>query len=603
MSKKLKADNPGQFILMPIAAIITIIPLIVFSKFVKLSEIEMKSWTGEQIYADFFSYYKSQWLIVFTVLALVFFFTYLIIKRFKFEKSFLYIPTALYGGLIVLSTVTSKYSDIAFKGFLGRYEGMLVLLCYLSLMLIVFNLVKAEKQIKFLLGALLISVAIICLIGLFQFLGMDLFKSDFGKKLILPKEYHQFKDNVNFRFEDTYIYSTLTNPNYVGSYTVLLIPVAFIFMLFSKKTYLKIGGAVLTGLLLINLFGSRSRAGLIGLFIIVVISAILFKKVIFKKKILASAIVVGVLVLFFGANFALKGALIERVVSELSLIKSDEAQFFDLQDITFNDNTVSIVSSTETLTIENRENDLFFFDAMGNPVDINMQQSEGSTVIAFTDPSYKDYNLTIKGNIITVNQKGVSFPLRGIKGGFKLIGINGEETDNIVKAASIGFEGQERLGSARGYIWSRTLPMLKDRLLLGDGPDTFTIEFPQNDYIGKIRAYGTPHMIVDKPHNMYLQIAMNTGVLSLLSVLTLFGFYILQSLKLYMKSMNNSFASISGAGIFLSICGYLAAGLFNDSLVAVAPVFWILLGLGFVCNGLNKKQKDNMQKAVKRSAK
>jgi O-antigen ligase len=102
---------------------------------------------------------------------------------------------------------------------------------------------------------------------------------------------------------------------------------------------------------------------------------------------------------------------------------------------------------------------------------------------------------------------------------------------------------------------------------------------------------------------MYLQIAMNTGVLSLLSVLTLFGFYILQSLKLYMKSMNNSFASISGAGIFLSICGYLAAGLFNDSLVAVAPVFWILLGLGFVCNGLNKKQKDNMQKAVKRSAK
>ncbi|MGI6124157.1 MAG: O-antigen ligase family protein [Acetivibrionales bacterium] len=596
MSRRLKEENPGQIILMPIAAIITIIPLIVFSKFVKLSEVEMKSWTGEPTYADFFSYYKSQWLIVFTVLALVFFFTYLIIKRFKFEKSFLYIPTALYGGLIVLSTVTSKYSDIAFKGFLGRYEGMLVLLCYLSLMLIVFNLVKAEKQIKFLLGALLISVAIICLIGLFQFLGMDLFKSDFGKKLILPKEYHQFKDNVNFRFEDTYIYSTLTNPNYVGSYAVLLIPVAFIFMLFSKKTYLKIGGAVLTGLLLINLFGSRSRAGLIGLFIIVVISAILFRKVIFKKKILASAIVVGVLVLFFGANFALKGALIERVVSELSLIKSDEAQFFDLQDITFNDNTVSIVSSTETLTIENRENDLFFFDAMGNPVDMKMQQSEGSTAIAFTDPLYKDYNLTVKGNIITVNQKGVSFLLRGIKGGFKLIGINGEETDNIVKAASIGFVGQERLGSARGYIWSRTLPMLKDRLLLGDGPDTFTIEFPQNDYIGKIRAYGTPHMIVDKPHNMYLQIAMNTGVLSLLSVLTLFGFYILQSLKLYMKSMNNSFASISGAGIFLSICGYLAAGVFNDSTVAIAPVFWVLLGLGFVCNKMMSAQVAKAEK-------
>lgn len=603
MSKKLKADNPGQFILLPVATILTIIPLIVFSKFVKLSEVEMKSWTGEPTYADFFSYYKSQWLIVFTVLALVFFFTYLIIKRFKFEKSFLYIPTALYGGLIVLSTVTSKYSDIAFKGFLGRYEGMLVLLCYLSLMLIVFNLVKAEKQIKFLLGALLISVAIICLIGLFQFLGMDLFKSDFGKQLILPKEYHQFKDNVNFRFEDTYIYSTLTNPNYMGSYTALLIPIAFIFMALTKKMYLKIGGAALAGLLLINLFGSRSRAGLVGLIATVFVAVVLFRKAIFKRKLIASAIVIGMVVLFFGANFALKGALLDRIVTEFSLMTSDEGQFFDLQDIIFEENTVSIVSSTETLTMENRDDDVFFYDTDGNEIKSTMKRTDDVTVITFTDPLYKDYRLTIKGNVITVNQRGVTFQLKGKHNAFKLIGANGEETDNIIKPASAGFAGMERLGSARGYIWSRSVPLLKNALLMGYGPDTFVIEFPQNDYIGKIRAYGTSLMIVDKPHNMYLQIAMNTGVLSLLSVLTLFGFYILQSLKLYMKSMNNSFASISGAGIFLSICGYLAAGLFNDSLVAVAPVFWILLGLGFVCNGLISKQGKNMQKTVKRAEK
>ncbi|HHX61128.1 MAG TPA: hypothetical protein GX707_10515 [Epulopiscium sp.] len=33
-------------------------------------------------------------------------------------------------------------------------------------------------------------------------------------------------------------------------------------------------------------------------------------------------------------------------------------------------------------------------------------------------------------------------------------------------------------------------------------------------------------------------------------------------------------------GIFAAICGYLIAGLFNDSVVSVAPVFWILWGLG-----------------------
>ncbi|MGI6084164.1 MAG: O-antigen ligase family protein [Acetivibrionales bacterium] len=592
MSRKLKTENPGQVIVMPVAAILTIIPLIVFSKFVKLSEIEMKSWIGEQIHADFFSYYKSQWLIVFTVMALVFLLAYLILKGLKLERSFLYIPTAVYAGLIVLSAVTSKYPDTAFKGFPGRYEGMLVLLCYLLLMLVVFNLVKTEKQIKFLLGALLISVAIICIIGLFQFFGMDLFKSDFGKKLILPKEYYQFKDNVNFRFEDTYVYSTLSNPNYVGSYTALLIPVAVVFMALSKKMYLRIGGTALTGLLLINLFGSRSRAGLIALAATAVVAAILFRKAIFKRKLLASAVAIGMVVLFFGANFALKGALIDRIVTEFSLMTSNEAQAFDIQDIKFENNKVSIISASKTLTMENRDDDLFFYDTNGNEIKPTMKRSENITSISFSDPSYKDYSLTVKGRVITVNREGMIFQLKGKDNGFMFIGVNGDETDNIVKPASFGFAGKERLGSARGYIWSRSMPLLRNALILGYGPDTFVIEFPQNDYIGKLRAYGTAHMIVDKPHNIYLQIAMNTGVLSLLSVLVLFGFYIIQSLKLYIKDINSSFASITGAGIFLAVFGYLAAGVFNDSMVAVTPIFWVLLGLGFVCNRINAKQSD-----------
>ena len=32
--------------------------------------------------------------------------------------------------------------------------------------------------------------------------------------------------------------------------------------------------------------------------------------------------------------------------------------------------------------------------------------------------------------------------------------------------------------SRRGYIWARTIPLLKDNWLLGSGLDTFIIEFP-----------------------------------------------------------------------------------------------------------------------------
>ena len=89
---------------------------------------------------------------------------------------------------------------------------------------------------------------------------------------------------------------------------------------------------------------------------------------------------------------------------------------------------------------------------------------------------------------------------------------------------------------------------------------------------------------------MYLQIALNTGILSLIAFLTICGAYIIDSIRLYFKNLDNSFVCLTGTGIFLGICGYLAAAVFNDSMVAIASVFWILLGLGFVCNGLVKNQ-------------
>lgn len=71
----------------------------------------------------------------------------------------------------------------------------------------------------------------------------------------------------------------------------------------------------------------------------------------------------------------------------------------------------------------------------------------------------------------------------------------------------------------RGYIWSRTIPILPDYLVLGAGPDCFLYEFPQDDILGKLYAYGTGSIVVDKPHNLYLQIFVNEGGIALLAFL------------------------------------------------------------------------------------
>ena len=126
--------------------------------------------------------------------------------------------------------------------------------------------------------------------------------------------------------------------------------------------------------------------------------------------------------------------------------------------------------------------------------------------------------------------------------------------------------------------------ILPNVIFKGYGPDNYCLAFPQDDFIAKLNAGYNANDIIDKPHNMYLQIAINTGMISLLALLTLWGIYIISSFKLYFKTNYDSLAKIVGVSCTLSVIGYLVAGLFNDHIVSVSPLFWIILGLGISIN-------------------
>jgi O-antigen ligase len=126
--------------------------------------------------------------------------------------------------------------------------------------------------------------------------------------------------------------------------------------------------------------------------------------------------------------------------------------------------------------------------------------------------------------------------------------------------------------------------MLKETLIAGYGPDTFPMVFPQYDYVGKLNSFTSHRIIVDKPHNMYLQIGINTGVLSLVSLLAVFVIYAVDSFKVYFKREINTFIEYVGVGAFTGVMGYLAAGMFNDQIISVAPLFYVMLGLGLAVN-------------------
>ncbi len=61
--------------------------------------------------------------------------------------------------------------------------------------------------------------------------------------------------------------------------------------------------------------------------------------------------------------------------------------------------------------------------------------------------------------------------------------------------------------------------------------------------------------------------------------------YIAKSIKIYFKSQLQDEMEILGLGLFIAVIAYLLAGIFNDSVVSVAPIFWAVLGMGVAING------------------
>jgi O-antigen ligase len=150
---------------------------------------------------------------------------------------------------------------------------------------------------------------------------------------------------------------------------------------------------------------------------------------------------------------------------------------------------------------------------------------------------------------------------------------------DIKEPAALFFEGKERLASGRGYIWSRTIPLIKDKLFLGWGPDNFYYAFPQNDYMGKLKFMYSAYMPVDMAHSMYLQTAVETGVVSLLIFILLILLFVFTKIRtVLVKPLEQENTRISVSAIAV-IAAYMVCGIFTDANAITMMIFWPLVGI------------------------
>lgn len=573
----------------PLALILLIVPMIVFMKPVEIESTVAQFYPSSTVY-DFFSYYKVFWLMVFTVGSILFVTCYAYVKKLKITSSIYFIPLLVYYLLVFISASSSKYHVIAFNGTIDRFEGFWVISCYVILCFISAHFITYEKDIKLLFLALGLCSTLLCILGLTQFFGFDLLQTDIMKHIMLPSEYDRLSESLNFKFPTKYVYLTLFNPNYVGSFCAMVLPICIVILLLTKKKHIRIFSGTLSTLVLVNLICSRSSTGYISVIVSILFLIILLRKKMIKYWIPILGLVVCTIGLLAYLNFINSGFITNEFRNFLpekqKQVITNDGKY--ITDMLLDNNMITIYMDNIYLNIifDAKNSTLNFLDENKNEVKFRRRTTD-KNLFLFDQSKYKNLRIRIDGSILTISASNTKYYVAlDEAASFKFID-SAKRPVNIVKAESLGFEGYEKWASNRGYIWSRSLPLLKDTLLLGHGPDTYAFYFPQNDFKGKLLSFNNPYMFVDKPHNMYLQMAINTGVFSLIAFLVFVLWYIHNSLKLYFKPKNdNSFYYIAGLGCVISVISFLVAGIANDSNVNVSPIFWILLGIGFSCNRL-----------------
>lgn len=597
--KRYTVKIPMWFLALPFLIGAGIVPALVRGRSVQLYEKALELWpTNNGMVVDFFSFQKA----AFTILAGVAAFVLLLVKKngegISENKYNLYvIPVLSYSFFVILSTLLSEYPKTSFNGFPDRYEGLTVLLSYMLLFLAAMFALDKEERIRTVLWCIILPSFIVLGIGAFQYFNMDFYRTDIGMRIILNANMYAQKENLNFTFQPGVTYTTLFNPNYVGSYCALLLPTLAGMFVYEKKVLHKIVLALAFVLSAINLYGSKSTAGLVGLlmafvFIVfmLIISWLRKHPVAIVAYIVACVLAVGAFAYINMTDYKGWGIIPDLKVDYIG----DEPWF--IHDMAIMPQKIYLNMTSGYLEIHNDGGAITFFDENGT----QLQSKFDGKQYKLEDPRFSRmiFKLEYENLVLTVYPKSsASFSVYLDESGFyDLIGPLGNPA-SYGKSDVWIFEGYERVGSSRGYIWGRTLPlMFSERPLFGSGPDTFAYVFPQNDVLGKMNAnFSTNRTLVDKPHNMYLQTGINTGWSSLIALLALFVIYFFHSIRLYWRIAFKEKCYFLGLTLAGGCIGYMITGLFNDSTVSVAPLFWVLLGCSVSLNMLVKKQLDRNQ--------
>gem|GEM_PF-3538973 len=509
--------------------------------------------------------------------------------------------------LLIFSTLFSVDAKLSLLGADEQFEPLVVLLCYMAVAVYA-GWTRRQMDDKWLFDLLSAGVAVILIVsgiaGAIQRVG--------------------FGDEA---------YLTLYNSNYAGMFLAMLLPLCYLGA-FNRRSILRGVGAA-CGVIALICTGAKAAMAVAVIVFVVSVCCLAARRGIRIWACVVLTVMIAVLTVLI---FAASGQGRERTAASVSNVETMS------DGICFTREGEKLLISFEMIDEEHYE--FLLKDGDGNPV--AYEKNDEGTRFVPSDERFAPYEFTIAdygdyyGFIVYVDGREW-YLAKGSDGEFYYVnGYTG--LDKFVMARSIGFDGWESFATNRGYIWSRSLPLLfgdvmsedavseiavsegvvsesavsEDtvtehamiwRAFIGYGPDTFAAVFPQND-VAKYLYTDLPYkMIITKPHNMYLQLGCQCGIPALLIFLAIVLLKIagsvrtrFQTWKQFLNQRRNEYANqeknmeqeCSGldSAILLCVISFLLMGMFYDSSVCVTPVFCLLLGL-LRGKGLIRTDKDN----------
>jgi len=388
---------------------------------------------------------------------------------FHYKPVPVFIPLLAFAGSALLSTLFSTAPHLSLFGDFMREESISTLLTYAALTFLFSQLVATEKQFHSLMKGLIFSSVLISLNGIANYWG-----------------YYPIQQLVPFKgYLGPGVGSTIGNPNFLGKYLVLILPLCMAYYCTSKdrvETVCYAAGllACLTALLL-----TFTRASWLAFFVAIIIYFLLTGRDLFRKDGKKIACTLFVIVVMLSMLFWVG-------------VPNQEKNFFDL----------------------------------------------------------------------------------------------------ARKKLSTSFDFGEGRGVAnRLFVWKKTIGVIKERPLLGFGPDahskamqSFNLEYCLKFNDWSLHKRGEQEVIrfagltlLDRAHNNYLDVTLSQGLVGLaayLSTVITFLIWLLRSIR----REENRCRRIIYCGIFASFCGYLLNDFFIFSVVSVSPTFWSMMGLTLAMN-------------------